>query len=48
VGTVVPKLPEGCSPVVVGDVQHYHCAGNYYRAVFQENNLVFGTTDPPQ
>ena len=48
IGTVVSKLPEGCVTTPVDDVQYYHCGANYYRAVYQENNLVYVTTDPPQ
>ena len=47
VGTVVPKLPEGCTSKSVDSVQYYQCGGNYYRAAFQENNLVYVTTAPP-
>ena len=46
-GTVVPKLPEGCTSKPVGGVQYYNCGGNYYRAAFQENTLVYVTTAPP-
>ena len=45
--TVVTKLPEGCDKVVVNDVQYYHCGNDYYRAAYQENNLVYITTEPP-
>jgi len=47
VGKVVPKLPEGCASMPVGDVEYHYCGGNYYRAAFQENNLVYVTTAPP-
>ena len=47
VGTVVPKLPEGCTSKTVGGVEYHECGGNYYRAAFQENNLVYVTTAPP-
>lgn len=48
VGTIVPSLPDGCPPITVEDVQYYSCGGNWYRAAYQENNLVYVTTDPPQ
>ncbi len=47
VGTVVRKLPEGCASMPVGDVAYHYCGGNYYRAAFQENTLVYVTTAPP-
>ena len=47
VGKVVPKLPEGCTSKTVGGVEYHECGGNYYRAAFQENNLVYVTTAPP-
>ena len=48
IGTVVSKLPEGCVTTPVDNEQYYKCGPNYYRAVYQENNLVYLTTDPPQ
>jgi len=45
-GTVVPTLPAGCAPTAVGGVEYYHCGVNYYRAVFQGNNLVYVTAQP--
>ena len=48
VGTIVSSLPDGCPPLTVDDVQYYSCGGNWYRAAYQENNLVYVTTDPPQ
>jgi len=45
-GTVVSTLPAGCAPKTVGGVAYYHCGGNYYRAVFQGNNLVYVTAEP--
>ena len=47
VGTVVPKLPEGCTSKTIGGVEYHECGGNYFRAAFQENNLVYVTTVPP-
>jgi hypothetical protein len=48
VGAVVPTLPDGCTATPVDNVQYYSCGGNWYRAAYQENNLVYVTTDPPQ
>jgi hypothetical protein len=45
-GTVVQKLPAGCTSAPSGDVTYYHCGSNYYRAVFQGNNLVYVTAKP--
>lgn len=45
-GTVVSSLPSGCTTKPVGDVSYYECGGNYYRAVFQGNNLVYVTAKP--
>ncbi len=46
VGTVVSALPSGCVPTPVGGVEYYLCGGNFYRAVFQGNNLVYVTAQP--
>ena len=45
-GTVVAALPAGCSQTTSGGVQFYKCGANYYRAVFQGNNLVYVTAKP--
>ena len=45
-GTVVSTLPGGCTPTPVGGVEYYYCSGNFYRAVFQENKLVYVTAKP--
>lgn len=45
-GTVVQKLPSGCTSTPVGGVAYYYCAGNFYRAVFQGNTLVYVTAKP--
>ena len=47
IGTVLSKLPEGCVANPVDNVQYYHCGVNYYRVVFQENNLVYVASEPP-
>jgi len=45
-GTVVAALPAGCTPTPVGGVEYYHCGGNFYRAAFQGNQLVYVTAKP--
>ena len=46
VGTVVSALPAGCTTTPVGGVEYYYCGGNFYRAVFQGNSLVYVTAKP--
>lgn len=41
VGTVVNALPAGCVPQTQDGVEYQNCAGVYYRAAFQGNNLVY-------
>jgi hypothetical protein len=45
-GTVVAALPAGCTQMTSGGVQYSKCGANYYRAVFQGNNLVYVTAQP--
>ena len=45
-GTVVGRLPAGCVSTPVGGVEYYYCGGNFYRAMFQENTLVYVTVKP--
>jgi len=45
-GTVVDALPGGCTSTPVGGVEYYYCGGNFYRAVFQGNKLVYVTAKP--
>jgi hypothetical protein len=45
-GTVVSALPAGCVSTPVGGVEYYYCGGNFYRAAFQGNKLVYVTTKP--
>lgn len=47
VGVVVAELPANCPQVTVGGVAYYTCGGNYYRAAFQGNSLVYVTIEPP-
>ena len=46
IGTVVAALPGGCTSTPVGGVEYYYCGGNFYRAVFQGNTLVYVTAKP--
>jgi len=46
VGTVVHALPGGCTSTPVGGVEYYYCGGNFYRAMFQGNSLVYVTAQP--
>jgi nucleoid-associated protein YgaU len=46
IGTVVSALPAGCVSTPVGNVEYYYCGGNFYRAVFQGNQLVYVTAQP--
>jgi hypothetical protein len=45
-GTVVSALPGGCTSTPVGSVAYYYCGGNFFRAVFQGNKLVYVTAKP--
>jgi hypothetical protein len=45
-GTVVTALPAGCTSTPVGGVEYYYCGGNFSRAVFQGNSLVYVTAQP--
>jgi hypothetical protein len=45
-GTVVSALPGGCTSTPVGGIEYYYCGGNFYRAVFQGNKLVYVTAKP--
>ena len=45
-GTVVATLPAGCTSTPVGNVNYFYCGGNFYRAVFQGNSLVYVTAQP--
>lgn len=45
-GAVVSALPPGCVSTPVNGVEYYYGGGNFYRAVFQGNTLVYVTADP--
>src|SRR5215475_9380808 len=46
IGTMVPSLPPGCQSTVIGGVNYFNCAGTYYRAGFQGNNIVYIVSTP--
>ena len=46
IGTVVAALPPGCQGTTRNGVEYYQCAGVYYRAAFQGNNLVYVVQQP--
>jgi hypothetical protein len=45
-GTIVAALPGGCTSTPMGGVEYYYCGGNFYRAAFQGNTLVYVTAKP--
>ncbi|MGZ3579428.1 MAG: hypothetical protein ACXU98_10485 [Syntrophales bacterium] len=47
IGTVVQALPAGCKAVAVGGVSYSDCAGAFYKAAFQGNNLVYVVVPSP-
>ena len=46
IGTMVPSLPPGCTSTVIGGINYFNCAGVYYRAGFQGNNIVYIVSAP--
>jgi hypothetical protein len=46
IGTMVPSLPPGCTSTVISGVNYFNCAGVYYRAGFQGNNIVYIVSAP--
>jgi len=46
IGTVVTTLPAGCETHTIDGVEYHKCAGAYYRAAFQGNNLVYVVSQP--
>jgi hypothetical protein len=46
IGTIVPSLPSGCTSTVIKGVNYFNCAGVYYRAGFQGNNIVYIVSAP--
>lgn len=47
IGTVVQTLPGGCTSVVVEGASYSDCAGVFYKAAFQGNNLVYVVVENP-
>lgn len=47
IGAVVTTVPTGCTPFTKDNVQYYTCQGNYYRAAYQGNNLVYSVVPKP-
>ena len=45
-GTVVTTLPNNCTSTPVGGVNYYYCSGNFYRVMFQGDQLVYVTAKP--
>jgi hypothetical protein len=45
-GTVVEALPADCPAVTIANVEYHQCGGNYYRATFQGDKLVYVTVQP--
>lgn len=46
-GTIVTSLPKGCQTVDVDGANYYDCAGTFYKAAFQGNNLVYVVVERP-
>jgi hypothetical protein len=47
IGTVVPAIPAGCTTVVANNANYFNCAGVFYKAAFQGNNLVYAVVPKP-
>ena len=45
-GTVVAKLPPGCTPTPVGGKNYQYCGGNFYEPVYEGSTLKYVTTTP--
>lgn len=45
-GTVVDKLPPGCTATPVGGKNYQYCGGNFYEPVYQGSALKYVTTTP--
>ena len=46
IGSTVPYLPPNCSSTVINAINYFNCAGVYYRAGFQGNNIVYIVSVP--
>ncbi|MEA2116224.1 MAG: hypothetical protein U9P36_12705 [Thermodesulfobacteriota bacterium] len=47
IGAMVEKLPEGCTPFTMSNVQYQKCGDDFYRTAFQGNKLVFVVSEKP-
>ena len=47
IGAVVEKLPGGCVPFTMSNVQYQKCGNDFYRAAFQGNKLVYVVSEKP-
>ena len=45
-GTVVAKLPSGCTPTPVGGKNYQYCGGTFYEPVYEGSTLKYVTTTP--
>lgn len=45
-GTVVTKLPPGCTPTPVGGKNYQYCGGTFYEPVYEGSTLKYVTTTP--
>jgi hypothetical protein len=46
IGSTVPYLPPNCTSTVINAVNYFNCAGVFYRAGFQGNNIVYIVSVP--
>jgi predicted 2-oxoglutarate/Fe(II)-dependent dioxygenase YbiX len=45
-GTVVAKLPSGCTPTPVGGKNYQYCGGTFYEPVYEGSTLKYVTATP--
>ena len=45
-GTVVAKLPPGCTPTPVGGKNYQYCGGTFYEPVYEGSALKYVATTP--
>ena len=45
-GTVVAKLPAGCTPTPVGGKNYQYCGGTFYEPVYEGSTLKYVTATP--
>jgi hypothetical protein len=46
IGSTVPYLPPNCSSTVINGGNYFNCAGVFYRAGFQGNQVVYIVSQP--